>query len=172
MAVVDEIETDSIFEKAQMVECRIHEEEGQLVVAYDGPSTEQLNAVLLRLRLFVRRDDLSVARMAELYDDPGVSETWKVDHRRWRRALNDRLDRVAAEGVRGVLTHGQVLDMFLYGRLGHLKQDDTAYACTTRPRKTRARIAVPGGSVREAAKAWGVSKSTAARWINAGQSHP
>ncbi len=29
-------------------------------------------------------------------------------------------------------------------------------------------IAVPGGSVREAARVWGVSKSTAARWINAG----
>src|SRR5262245_14281105 len=41
-----------------------------------------------------------------------------------------------------------------------------------RPRKARATIVVPGGSVRTAAKAWGVSKSTAARWINAGQSHP
>jgi hypothetical protein len=63
VAVVDEIETYSIFEKGdRMVECRIHEEDGQLVVAYDGPSTEQLNAVLLRLRLFLRRDDLSFAR--------------------------------------------------------------------------------------------------------------
>jgi DNA invertase Pin-like site-specific DNA recombinase len=35
-----------------------------------------------------------------------------------------------------------------------------------RPRLCDAAIAVPGGSVREAAKAWGVSKSTAARWIN------
>jgi DNA invertase Pin-like site-specific DNA recombinase len=40
-----------------------------------------------------------------------------------------------------------------------------------RPRKARASIAVPGGSVRDAAKAWGVSKSTAARWICAGR-HP
>jgi hypothetical protein len=38
-----------------------------------------------------------------------------------------------------------------------------------RPRKARATIAIPGGSVREAARIWGVSKSTAARWINAGQ---
>src|SRR5437879_4332511 len=38
-----------------------------------------------------------------------------------------------------------------------------------RPRKTRAAIAVPGGSVRAAAQAWGVSKSTAARWIVAGR---
>jgi DNA invertase Pin-like site-specific DNA recombinase len=40
-----------------------------------------------------------------------------------------------------------------------------------RPRKACATIVVPGGSVREAARIWGVSKSTAARWINAGQSH-
>jgi DNA invertase Pin-like site-specific DNA recombinase len=38
-----------------------------------------------------------------------------------------------------------------------------------RPRLRSLTVAVPGGSVREAAKAWGVSKSTAARWINAGR---
>ncbi len=38
-----------------------------------------------------------------------------------------------------------------------------------RPRKKRPAIIVPGGSVREAARVWGVSKSTAARWINAGR---
>ena len=38
-----------------------------------------------------------------------------------------------------------------------------------RPRKTPAVIVVPGGSVREAARVWGVSKSTAARWIAAGR---
>src|SRR5580765_2011064 len=38
-----------------------------------------------------------------------------------------------------------------------------------RPRKTQPRAAVPGGSVREAARRWGVSKSTAARWISAGR---
>lgn len=37
-----------------------------------------------------------------------------------------------------------------------------------RPRKARAAIVVPGGSVRAAAQQWGVSKSTAARWITAG----
>lgn len=38
-----------------------------------------------------------------------------------------------------------------------------------RPRKTRAQSPVPGGSVRAAAAAWGVSKSTAARWIATGR---
>jgi DNA invertase Pin-like site-specific DNA recombinase len=39
-----------------------------------------------------------------------------------------------------------------------------------RPRKTRLTTAFTGGSVREAAREWGVSKSTAARWINVGRS--
>jgi DNA invertase Pin-like site-specific DNA recombinase len=38
-----------------------------------------------------------------------------------------------------------------------------------RPRLTMPAIDVPGGSVRAAAQAWGVSKSTAARWIAAGR---
>ena len=37
-----------------------------------------------------------------------------------------------------------------------------------RPRKVPATIIVPGGTVREAALVWGVSKTTAARWIAAG----
>ncbi len=39
-----------------------------------------------------------------------------------------------------------------------------------RPRSRPVVIAVPGGGVRGAAKAWGVSKSTAARWISEGRS--
>ena len=38
-----------------------------------------------------------------------------------------------------------------------------------RPRKVRLATAFAGGSVREAARSWGVSKSTAARWITAGR---
>lgn len=41
-----------------------------------------------------------------------------------------------------------------------------------RPRTRPAKIDVPGGSVRAAAEAWGVSKSTAARWIAAGVAKP
>ncbi len=45
-----------------------------------------------------------------------------------------------------------------------------------RPRKVPTTVAIPGGSVRAAARTWGVSKSTAARWIAAdrtpGQTSP
>ncbi|MET0164059.1 MAG: recombinase family protein [Vicinamibacterales bacterium] len=37
-----------------------------------------------------------------------------------------------------------------------------------RPRSRPAVIPVPGRSVRAAARTWGVSKSTAARWISSG----
>jgi DNA invertase Pin-like site-specific DNA recombinase len=38
-----------------------------------------------------------------------------------------------------------------------------------RPRSQPALIAIPGGSVRAAARVWGISKSTAARWISEGR---
>ena len=38
-----------------------------------------------------------------------------------------------------------------------------------RPRSRPTTVEVPGGSVRSAAKAWGVSKTTAAKWINEGR---
>jgi DNA invertase Pin-like site-specific DNA recombinase len=38
-----------------------------------------------------------------------------------------------------------------------------------RPRKSPTATEVPGGTVREAARVWGVSRSTAARWIAAGR---
>ncbi len=37
------------------------------------------------------------------------------------------------------------------------------------PRATAAKAEIPGGTVRAAAQMWGVSKSTAARWINDGR---
>ncbi len=37
-----------------------------------------------------------------------------------------------------------------------------------RPRRQPAAVAIPGGNVRAAAAAWGVWKSTAARWIAKG----
>src|SRR5262245_36025914 len=41
-----------------------------------------------------------------------------------------------------------------------------------RPRKAPPKMTVPGGTVREAARTWNVSRSTAARWISVGRSQP
>jgi DNA invertase Pin-like site-specific DNA recombinase len=38
-----------------------------------------------------------------------------------------------------------------------------------RPRISPAKIDVPGGTVRSAARVWGVSKTTAAKWIREGR---
>ena len=38
-----------------------------------------------------------------------------------------------------------------------------------RPRATPAKMGIPGGSVRAAATVWGVSKTTAAKWIAEGR---
>jgi DNA invertase Pin-like site-specific DNA recombinase len=38
-----------------------------------------------------------------------------------------------------------------------------------RPRTCPATIDIPGGTVRSAAQAWGVSQTTAARWIRSGR---
>jgi len=129
VARVDEIETYTIFEKRDnMAGFKAHEVDGQPVIDFYGPSSEQLAAVLLHIRVFYSRDDISIGRMAELYDDPGMSAAWKAEHRRWQTELNARFNRVAAEGdTRGVLTHRQVLDMFLHGRLGHFKEQDESY---------------------------------------------
>lgn len=53
--------------------------------------------------------------------------------------------------------------------LAGLQRARTQGKCLGRPRRRPPTIAVPGGSVRAAARIWGVSKSTAARWINAGR---
>src|SRR5881628_476970 len=39
-----------------------------------------------------------------------------------------------------------------------------------RPRNSPVKLVIPGGSVRAAARLWGVSKTTAARWITEGRS--
>ena len=41
-----------------------------------------------------------------------------------------------------------------------------------RPRNRPVKLVIPGGSVRAAARSWGVSKTTAARWITEGRSLP
>jgi len=126
---VDEIEKYSFFEKgANIAGFRLRPVDGKWVAEFHGPSNEQLDAVLLHVRVLIRGDDISIGRMAELYDDPGVSAKWRDEHQHWRAQLNERLNWIAAEGDgRGVLTHRNVLDMFLYGRRGHFKEQDEAY---------------------------------------------
>jgi hypothetical protein len=92
------------------------------------PSDEKRDALLFNIRLFIQdKDDISLRRLVELYDDPGMSDQWKKEHEYYRKELNERLDRVAAEGKKGKITHRDVLYMFLYGKFGHRDEDDKSY---------------------------------------------
>lgn len=83
---------------------------------------------MFNLRFFVQdKDDISLRRLTELYEDSGFSDQWKKEHEFYRKELNDRLERIAAEGPKGEFTHKDVLDMFLCGNFGHFNQDDKAY---------------------------------------------
>ncbi len=97
-------------------------------VDFYQPNDEKRDALLFNIRLFIQdKDDISIRRLVELYDDPGISTKWKKEHEHYRRELNERLDRIAVEGKKGKLTHRDVLDMFLYGKFGHRDEDDRSY---------------------------------------------
>jgi len=92
------------------------------------PSDEKRDALLFNIRLFLQdKDDISLRRLTELYDDPEISDQWKGEHEHYRKELNTRLDRVAVHGPKGKLSHRDILNMFLYGKFGHHDQDDKSY---------------------------------------------
>ena len=92
------------------------------------PSDEKRDALLFNIRLFIQdKDDISLRRLADLCDDPGISDQWKKDYNHYREELNDRLEWVAVEGPKGKVTHRDILNMFLYGKFGHHDRDDRAY---------------------------------------------
>ena len=53
--------------------------------------------------------------MAELYDDPEITDLWKEEHNNERTILKTRLNQVALEGPKGSITYDDVFQMFLFG---------------------------------------------------------
>lgn len=97
-------------------------------IEFYQPNGEQTDALLFNLRLFLQdKDDISLRRLTELYKDPGLSDNWKKEHEFYRKQLNERLEQIAAEGIKGKIIYRDVLDMFLYGKFGHFDQDDRAF---------------------------------------------
>jgi len=97
-------------------------------VDFYQPSDEKRDALLFNIRLFIQdKDDISLRRLTNLYDDPGISHQWKKEYERFRKELNERLEWVVAEGSKGKITHRDVLNIFLYGKFGHHDQDDESY---------------------------------------------
>jgi len=101
---------------------------GEHEIKFYQPDNEKADALLFNLRLFVQdKDDISLNRMTELYDDPGISNQWKQEHANERAILKIRLSQIAAESSKGIITYDDVFRMFLFGGKGHFDQDDKAY---------------------------------------------
>lgn len=101
--------------------------DGQWQVEFYEPDDEKRDALLFNIRLFIQdKDEISLRRMTELYSDPGISDNWKVEHGVIRDELNRRLSETSAEGSRGRLSYREVLNMFLYGALGHKDSRDAS----------------------------------------------
>jgi len=97
-------------------------------VEFHQPDKEQTDALLFNLRLFYGgKDDISIRRLAELCDDPGISDDWKSEYKIIRRLLNERFDILAAEGHKGTITYRDIFEMFIFGSLGHRTEKDKVY---------------------------------------------
>ena len=145
----------------------------------------------LRIQLPQKRDPVGTAgrRKQRGNDDDGA---WP-DPTRHLRHLITLLDELQALGVAFVslaegidaTTPAGKLQMHILGAIAEFERERIRERVLAglqrarregkrlgRPRAARLPVALPRGlTVRQAAKAWGVSKSTAARWINNG-THP
>jgi hypothetical protein len=101
---------------------------GEHEINFHQPDNEKRDALLLNLRLFVQdKDDISLRRMAELYDDPNITDLWKQEHNKERAILKLKLCQLAVEGPKGSITYEDVFQMFLFGERAHYNQDDKAF---------------------------------------------
>lgn len=90
------------------------------------PTDEQLEAVVLNLRLFLRNGDgISFRELAKLCEDPDISKYWKDEFIAIRQILNIRLDiEVVEKSNKGKLTNKDILNMFVFGKLAHKDPED------------------------------------------------
>ena len=123
------VESLSFMDKRERIaDCRLRREGDSWQAEFFHPTDEQRDALLFNLRLFIQdKDDISLRRLTELYDDPDISAEWKREHAEFRGELKRRFDRVAAEGPKGVLRHEDLFRMVLYGALAHRDADDASF---------------------------------------------
>jgi NurA-like 5'-3' nuclease len=123
------IQTYSYFENSEnIVGFQIKKVGDKWAVDFHQPAREQTDALLFNVRLFYGgKDDISIRRMAELCDDPDISDNWKSEFEAIRKNLNERFDMVTIESPEGTITYRDIFEMFLYGSLGHRTEKDKAY---------------------------------------------
>jgi hypothetical protein len=104
---------------------KISQVNGKSLIEFYQPENEKRDALLFNLRLFVQdKDNISLRRLAELCSDPDISDKWKDEFQAIRKNYNVRLDQIIAEGPKGKLSYRDVFNMFLFGKLGHMVEDD------------------------------------------------
>jgi len=126
---VDEIQNYSYFDDGEnIVQIRCSTVNGEDKVEYSQPNKEKTDAILFNLRLFVQnKDDISIGRLSELCMDTEISDKWKKEYTAIRDNLNNKLDTMAAEGLMGTINYRDILDMYLFGKLGHRSEKDHSY---------------------------------------------
>jgi len=96
-------------------------------IVFHQPDNEKKDVLIRYLMPFVQnKDDISLQRMTELYDDPGISDLWKQEHENEWNNLKLRLSQVAVEITKGSLTYNDIFQMFLFGKRPHIDQDEVA----------------------------------------------
>ena len=107
------------------VSVRLNFTEDGVQVEHSGPDAEAVEAVFYRLRLFLQNNDgISIANIAALSSDPGLSQGWKDQFELGRSQLNALLASPIEMIVNGErYTNGQILRTFIYGDGGHFNPD-------------------------------------------------
>lgn len=102
------------------------QEDGSWLIQLGLPDEEKLDAFVLTFRFFYQRNErTSFHRVADLADDPGLSNEWRNEVSRLRRAYRGFLDGHSEYTVNlfeGQPTREEMLDIGLYGGLAHANQ--------------------------------------------------
>lgn len=100
-------------------------EDGKLMVEHSMPTKEERDSFLLTFRLFIQKNErISIMSLEKLYGDKTISSKWKNKHHTIRTALNKKLQQESIDSPKyGILTHDEIMRIYLYGYLGHLNKD-------------------------------------------------
>ncbi len=99
-------------------------------VEHTIPESEFIGSCILTLRMFFQNNDcISIWRIAELLDDPGLSREWKDFFSEKRDQLNSYLDHPGGIGIacgEKLFTNREIFKVFVYGDIAHTNKEKRA----------------------------------------------
>jgi hypothetical protein len=88
-------------------------------VEYKGPDAESIDAFILTFRFFIQdKDRISFRSLAQVCDDPDISDVWKDKFSQIRTALNEFLNETPPAPEK-IPNNRRIMDVFIYGHLAH-----------------------------------------------------